>query len=420
MKKLQNYIWIVFIFLAVCAANAKGLPQELNFSINASNEGYWGAVGSCGNIIVPFNAEEISVYENNNAYLIEAIVPPQHITYSGIINKNGTVILPMSANRFKQDYLNYSLNYRGELQKITNLAPNEEASMKKLLYRTKKLVPKIPSSEIEIPQGHPLDTNSVSNLEMDENYSLSKYKNLAEPIIQNPNVKLISKSNNGFSTEYGLVDNNKNVILKPIYSYINETPNYNYIVENQEGKRGLFTADGQEVLPFEYNMIDPVMIPYGEHANYKKNVVIYILKDLDNKFKIIDGLGRVIVNQEYNEIKNKDKYFFALTERTNTPYDMFSITKMMHKKGYLIDKGENCEKLYSDYLVPENFRCKSFKKKMVVAKKQQKETQYNNIYKFLTQKKLDNTQSITIFDIVIFIIILILFAQFIKSTKTKI
>ena len=107
--------------------------------------------------------------------------------------------------------------------------------------------------------------------------------------------------------KYGIVDNNYNVIIEPLYEEELSILNNNAFIAKQRGKYGVIDSNKNVLIPFKYSNLIP--------CNNKENLIATLqFEDDIRKFGIIDIKGNIIIPFEYDYLKeyqNKNDIFIA-------------------------------------------------------------------------------------------------------------
>ncbi len=144
-----------------------------------------------------------------------------------------------------------------------------------------------------------------------------EYENI-EPIQGIQNSLLITKDG-----KYGLCDNTGNIIIEPKYKNIDkieEDYKNGYIIEDENGKKGIIGIDKSEVLKCEYEDIKQIVATN-----------MFVVKK-ENKYIIIDKEGNTIIEDKFDDVEGiNGEYIIAKNENKVGIIDKTGETKVEFK-----------------------------------------------------------------------------------------
>ncbi|WP_322548970.1 WG repeat-containing protein [Flavobacterium psychraquaticum] len=150
--------------------------------------------------------------------------------------------------------------------------------------------------------------------------SQNKFESIREKLKQNKKYEYVYAFENSFAVyrtfdnKMGVIDSTENIIIKPIYSYINNKKELKNLFEvgnnlNKKFKRGFIDLKGNIKIPIVY-----------DDVFYIDNGLIRVSKD--NKIGIIDTLNNVILPIKFDYISLDNNLIIAENKGINSLYNL--------------------------------------------------------------------------------------------------
>jgi hypothetical protein len=253
-----------------------------HFIINNSQNKF-GSIDSKGNIIIPFEYDEITSFEGNEIAIVK-----KNGKY-GVINSKNEIIIPINLKSINSGrWFNYLIINKNEKYGIidkngTEIIPTIYEYLEPCYYdENNKVIVKIDNKF------------GVINKEQKVIIDL-KYDEISNWVEYGPKAHFITINN-----KKGLISRKGEILLEPIYDDFILLGKYIKVFVN--GKFGLLNASKEAILPIEY---DKIYLDWFE-LEYEGKEVNEFYAQKKGKYYLINSKGKVIKeNIPYKEIKDE-------------------------------------------------------------------------------------------------------------------
>ncbi len=279
------------------------------YSLSVSSK-KWGYVDSTGKFVISPKYDSAMDFQSNNIAIVTV-----NNKY-GLINKNGTTVLPIS-----YDYItNFSEGYAVATKDSTNFLIDEKG---KTIYSSTSPI-------MTYSDGMCLFSKNINGqslygyLDKTGKVKLdAKYLN-AEPF--NGDKALVETSDN----KYHLIDTNGNIItsysFNDLYSYSDDTIVYN---DSKTSLNGYINANGTVIVPAKFEEADPFKDGFAivavSSGNYQPP-----------KYGIINKSGNYVVTPQYTSITYLGNGLFSVTKTGDTTNITFQPAAIINSSGTLL------------------------------------------------------------------------------------
>ena len=268
---------------------------------NKTDDGYrYGYVSNNGKKYLNASYTSVArIWKNLSTKEIYLIVS-QNGKY-GIYNKDKNII--------KEEY--QSIEY-DESSNLVILEKNKKFGMASL---DGKMVILVENSELETKGIYIYAKKDLENIVYDKNgnkINISFNKAIYET--ENENYRISTLENND-KIYYGIVDKNGNTLVNEKYEYVEYAFGTYFIAKKEDGKLGIISSNGKEVIEFKYNILQKLK---GKNVLQAVNNADGITDLYASNLKLILSLKNANINNQEGYIKiTSDKETIYLDEEGN-------------------------------------------------------------------------------------------------------